>query len=178
MVNKELLPDFPLANEGDLERPFSEYLGNFNILAIRRVPVPSHGPATKLLRRFLAQNRVAEGGTVRGFDIRSPDQPCKTCRGPRIVSTGRDLATVCDGDGSILQKFGVVGYDRFFVVRSGSHVIDMGSISEIGLSGMQRELGEAWAQHRTDAAGTERSRPFPTVFDGRPQSCRVSKRMA
>ena len=164
MENEGIIPDFRLTNGGDLERPFPEYLGDFNILAIRRVPMPSHGPATKVLQRLLAQNRGAEGGTVRGFDIRSPDRPCGTCRGPHIVFAGPDLATICDSDGRILRKFGVVGYDRFFVVRSGLQVVDVGSISEIGLSGIERVLAVVRAQNCPGVAETEKCGLLPNGF--------------
>ncbi len=117
-----------------LPKLFREYLADFNILAIQRVPVPSHGPSTNLPLRLLAENRSDKDVTICGFDIRSPGQPCETCQQPHIVYTGLDLATIGDNDGSILRQFGVVGYDRFFVVRSVPQVSDAGSIEQISRS--------------------------------------------
>lgn len=147
MVNQRLLPDFQVANGDGIEKPFPEYLADFNLLAIRRTPAPSHGPATKLLRRLLAKHCGAAGVSVRGFDIRTPDEPCQTCHGPRIVFMEPDLATICDSDGSILQKFGVAGYDRFFVVRSDSQMIDVGSIEEISRWGLPLDRNATHSQY-------------------------------
>jgi len=145
MASERLLPDFQLANGDGVDRPFPEYLADFNILAIRRVPTPSHGPATRLLRRLLAENRGTADTTVRGFDIRSPDRACESCHGPHIVHAEPDLVTICDGDGSILRKFGVDGYDRFFFVRSGQPVFDMGSLEDIRRSGWRLARdGASW----------------------------------
>lgn len=98
MVQRKTLLDFMLANGDGREQPFHEFLADLNILAIRRVPLPSHGPATELLRSLLAENRGVEDETVRGFDIRSPGRCCEKCHGPHIVFTGPDLATIRDGD--------------------------------------------------------------------------------
>ncbi len=173
MVYQRLLPDFWLANGDGVERSFQAYLADFNILAIRRVPVPSHGPPTRLLRRLLAHNRGDKNVTVRGFDIRSPDRPCGACRGPHIVFTGPDLATICDSDGSILRKFAVVGYDRFFVVRSVPQVIDAGSIEEISPLCMTLNLNGTSAQHRT-ARAPPHPGPCPAASGGKIRTCRTS----
>ena len=139
-----------------------------SVTGVQTCALPIYGPATRLLRRLLAHNRGAKDVTVRGFDIRSPDRPCGTCRGPHIVFRGPGLATICDGDGSILRKFGVVGYDRFFVVRSVPQVIDVGSIEEISQSGMTVDLNGAAAPHCT-----ARAPPRPAVSGGRIQTCRT-----
>ncbi len=131
MVPQRLLPDFVLSNGDGGERPFHDLLTDFNILVIRRVPEPSHGTATELLRSLLAENRGTKDVTVSGFDIRSPDRLCETCHGPHIVFQGRNLVTICDSGGIILRLFGVVGDDKIFVIRSDRHVIDAGSIREI-----------------------------------------------
>ncbi len=133
MARQALLPDFQLVNGDGRGRPFRDFLADFSVVLVRRVPVASHGPATELLRRLIEENRGVDGETVRGFDIRSPDQPCETCGEPHIVFTGPDLATVCDSDGSILRKFGVEGAGRFFVVRSGPQVqaFDIGTLEEM-----------------------------------------------
>lgn len=152
MVRQQLLPDFVLSNGDGGERPFHELLADFNILAIRRVPEPSHGPATELLRSLLAENRGDEGETVRGFDIRSPDRLCETCHGPHIVFQGRDLVTICDSGGLIYRLFGVVGDDKFFVIRSDRHVIDGGSIREIERLSLQLSVDVALSPHHTARA--------------------------
>ncbi len=157
MVRQRLLPDFVLSNGDGIERPFHELLADFNILAIRRVPEPSHGPATELLRSLLAENRGVEDVVVRGFDIRSPDRLCETCHGPHIVFQGRDLVTICDSGGLIHRLFEVVGDDRFFVIRSDRHVIDAGSIREIERLSMQLSLDVASSPHRI-----ARAPPGPT----------------
>lgn len=153
MVNQRFMPNFRLANGDGREKPFCDYLAEFNILAIRRVPGPSHGPATRLLRRLLAEYRGAEDVTVRGFDIRSPDQPCETCHGPHIVCLETDLVTICDGDRSIFRQSGVVGYDRFFIVRSvPQQVVDLGSIEMIGRLSTRINPDAASAPHRVARA--------------------------
>ncbi len=148
MVRQRVLSDFVLSNGDGIERPFHELLADFNILAIRRVPRPSHGPASELLRSLLTENRGVEDMTVRGFDIRSPDRLCDTCHGPHIVFQGRDLVTICDSGGHIRQLFGVNGDDRFFVIRADRHVIDGGTIREIGQLGVQIGLDAASSPHR------------------------------
>lgn len=150
-----LPPDFRLTDGEGRERPFHVFLADFNILVIRRVPVPSHGPPTGLLQSLLAQNRGAESVTVRGFDVRSPDRPCETCHRPNIVFQGEDLLTICDSDCSIYRQFGLVGDDRFFVVRPDRCVIDAGTVQEIS-------LGE---QRRRDARSS-RDRIAPASLDG------------
>lgn len=126
-----LLPDLRVDTGGGAEKPLDALLVDFNILLIRRVPAPSHGPATELLRRLLARKRPAKDVTVRGFDIRSPDGPCETCRGPHIVYQEHDLVTICDSDRNIFRRFGVVGDDQFFVIRSDRRVMDIGSAGDI-----------------------------------------------
>ncbi len=140
MVRQRLLPDFVLSNGDGSERPFHEFLADFNILVIRSVREPSHGPATELLRSMLAENRGVEDAVVRGFDIRSPDRLCETCPGPHIVFQGRDLVTICDNGCLIYRLLGAVGDDKIFVVRSDRQVIDAGSIREIERLSMQLSL--------------------------------------
>jgi len=166
MAKQRLLPDFQLANGDGIDKPFRGYLADFNILAIRRVPLPSHGPATELLARLLAENRDPDDVTVRGFDIRSPDQSCETCHGPHVVFTGPSVATICDGDGSILRKFGVVGYDRIFVVRAVPQVVDLVSIEEVNLLSMRLDgVADSFQRHFARAPpGTQRSGPPQNNF--------------
>lgn len=147
MERHRLLPDFVLSNGDGSARPFHELLTDFNIVAIRRVPVPSHGPATQLLSSLLAENRGVEDVTVRGFDIRSPDRFCDRADGPHIVFHGQDLVTICDSDCSICRQFDVVGDERFFVIRSDGHVIDTGSIREIDRFGIQLGLDGCSTHH-------------------------------
>ncbi len=142
MLNRRCLSDFQLAHGDGREHPFQDFLADFNILAFRRVPVPSHGPPTKLLRRFLAKYRGAEDATVRAFDIRSPDEPCEACESPHVVFMESELATICDGDGSIFRRFGVVGEDRLFVVRTVPQITDVGFIEDI----------VCWSTHAWDPA--------------------------
>ncbi len=165
MERNRLLPDFVLSTGDGSVRPFHEFLVDFNILTIRRVPVPSHGPATELLRRLLAENRGVENVTVRGFDIRSPDYPCETCNGPHIVFQGRDLVTICDDDGGIYRQFGVAGYDRFFVVASDQYVIDVGSIEQISRSDLKFGLDTAASRKRTAPAPSDAKGTRPRSFD-------------
>jgi hypothetical protein len=68
MVPQRLLPDFVLSSGDGGELPFHDLLADFNILVIRRVPEPSHGTATELLRSLLAENRGTKDVTVSGFD--------------------------------------------------------------------------------------------------------------
>ncbi len=159
MVGKRLLPDFVLSNGDGSERLFRELLADFNILAIRRVPVPSHGPATELLRSLLAENRGAGDVTVRGFDIRSPDRLCEKCQKPSIVFQGRDLITICDGCDLIYRLFEVVGDDKFFVISADRHVIDGGSIREIERLSMRLGLDPASSSHRISQAPREPKHP-------------------
>lgn len=157
MARQALLPDFQLVNGDGRARPFHDFLADISIVLVRRVPVASHGPATEFLRRIIADNLKVDGETVRGFDIRSPDQPCERCGEPHIVFTGPDLATVCDSDGSILRKFGVVDDDRFFVVRSGPEVqvFDIGPLEEVSRLGASLNGGEASSPQCTTRAPPE-----------------------
>jgi hypothetical protein len=159
MVRQRLLSDFRLANGSGPEQPFHEFLADFNILLIRRVPEPSHGPATELLRSLLAENRSADDATVRGFDIRSPDHLCETCHGPHIVFRGRDLVTICDSGGLIYRLFGVVGDERFFVIGADRHVIDAGSIREIDRLSSQLGRDKASSPHDIARAPPEPKHP-------------------
>lgn len=159
MAPQRLLPDFVLSNGDGGERPFHELLADFNILVIRRVPEPSHGTATELLRSLLAENRGTKDVTVRGFDIRSPDRPCETCHGPHVVFNERNLVTICDSGGIILRLFEVVGDDKIFVIRSDRHVIDAGSIREIDRLSMQLGLVGASSPHRIAPAPPDPKHP-------------------
>ncbi len=145
---RRLLPDFLISNGDGHEQPFHELLADFNILAIRRGPEPSHGPATELLRSLLAEHRRVGDKTICGFDIRSPDHLCDICDGPHIVFQGRDLVTICDNGSLIYRLFGVVGEDKFFVIRSDRQVIDAGSIQEIDRLSIQLGLDSTSSQHR------------------------------
>jgi len=176
MMTQRQLQGLRISNGDGIQRPLPAHLADFNVLAIRRVPVASHGPATPLLRRLLADSRGARDATVRGFDIRSPDRPCETCHGPSIVFNGPELATICDSDGSILQHFGVVGYDRFFVVRSGPQVFDAGSLEEISRSGLQLRLDGASARQRDARAppNCRRTEVPRRILDGRSEPYRAS----
>ncbi|MFQ5589623.1 MAG: hypothetical protein ACE5HE_00540 [Phycisphaerae bacterium] len=176
MAPKRTLPSFTLGGGDGHERPFQELLADFNILTIRRVPVPSHGPATKLLWSLLAQNRGAGDETVRGFDIRSPDRFCETCSVSRIVFQGEHLVTICDSSGAIYRRFGVVGDDRFFVIGSDRRVIDAGSIREIARLGMRLGLDGAPSRHRIARAPPEQHQAGSRqiVFDARSPTCRTS----
>ncbi|RJP39941.1 MAG: hypothetical protein C4547_03035 [Phycisphaerales bacterium] len=162
------LPDCRLTDGDGLDRRLGELLAEFNILAIRRVPVASHGPATELLRPLLAEFGDVGDRTDRGFDIRSPDSPCGTCREPRVVFQQGDLLTVCDGDGSLYRAFGAVGADRFFIVGRNRRVVDVGSIREIDKwDALLCRNGDPSPQPRAEAPPAARRPRGPrTVFDG------------
>lgn len=161
-----LLPDFRISNGDGRERPFETFLADFNILVIRRVPMPSHGPATRLLRRLLAEHRGVADVTVRGFDIRSPDRPCQDCNTAHVVFQEEELMTVCDGNGSIYEQFGVVGDERLFVVRSDRRVMDVGSVRDVGRLGLRSGPEAALLQHHAERSQTN--------IDGRFESQRAS----
>jgi hypothetical protein len=172
-----LLPDLRLNDEGGHDKPFDAFLADFNILLIRRVPVSSHGPATELLRRLLSRKRGTKDVTVCGFDIRSPDCPCETCHGPHIVFQGSDLVTICDSDRSVYRQFGVVGDDRFFVIRSDRRVIDVGSIRDVDRLSTRLGLDASPSRYRITHAPPERHgvNLRQTDFNGRFRSRRASK---
>lgn len=173
---RRLLPDFVLSNGDGNERAFHELLADFNVLAIRRVPEPSHGPATQLLRSLLAENRGVEDVTVRGFDIRSPDCLCDTGHGPHIVFQGRDLVTICDSDCSIYRQFEVVGDDRFFVIGSDRYVIDVGSIREIGRLGkLSQDAAPSQQSIARAPLGPPHAGPRRTISDGSFETRSASK---
>ncbi|MCO6438619.1 MAG: hypothetical protein J5J06_16120 [Phycisphaerae bacterium] len=176
MITQRVLPDLRLSNGDGRHRPLRDYLADFNILLIRRVPLASHGPATRLLRRLLVENRGGDHVAARAFDVRSPDQPCETCHGPHIVFNGPELATICDGDGSMLRQFDVIGDDRFFVVRSGPQVFDVGCLEEISQSGLKINLEEVSSGDHIARAPPKRRHADAsrTIRDGRSQPCRAS----
>ncbi len=155
MVQQRTLPNFVLADGEGGARSFHDFLADFNILVIRRVPEPSHGPATEFLRSLLAENRGVEGVAVRGFDIRSPDSYCETCAGPHVVFQGRSLLTICDSGSIIRRLFGIVQDDGIFVIGADRHVIDAGTIAEVGRLGIQLSLDVALSRHHVEKAPPE-----------------------
>jgi len=125
------LPEFRVTNAVGGTTAFGGLLADFNIALIRRVPVTSHGPATRFLRRLLKEYDRSNAGTVRGFDIRSSDEPCGTCTGPVVVWDEEDLVTICDGDRSVYRQFDVAQDDRYFIIGSDRRVQDIGSLHEL-----------------------------------------------
>lgn len=126
-----LLPEFRVTDGDGCETAFNELLAEVNIVLIRRVPIASHGPATRYLRRLMNENSNTPGVTVRGFDIRSSDESCKTCGGPCVVSNEGDLVTVCDSDRHVYRYFEVAGDHRYFVIGADRRVLDIGSLQDM-----------------------------------------------
>lgn len=172
-----LLPDFRVANGDGRETAFDDLLADFNIVLIRRVPVASHGPATRFLRRLLNEYSSTPGVTARGFDIRSSDEPCETCGSPCVVSDEEDLVTVCDCDRRIYQHFEVAGDNRYFVIGADRRVLDVGSLQDMRRSSRLPRPGivqrrQAIAQQQF---GTQNDRARQPSFDGSSRLRHASK---
>ncbi len=149
MSYKRILASFKLADGNGHERPFDEFLADYNVIMLTRSADASHRPVDELLRSFVAEGRGIRGVSVRGFDIRSHDSFCDQCREPHVVFQGRELITVCDRDGLIRRLWGVKSDAWILIVNAGRDVLDQGPRAEVERLAMQFSLDVALSPHRT-----------------------------
>lgn len=148
MLRLRLLPDFKLADCNGHERPFDDFLADFNVILLTHTREACHGSADELLRSFLAEGRGVEGVRIHGIDIRSHDAFCNKCCGPHVVFHGRELVTICDSGGWIRRLWGVESDAWILIVNAGRHVMDDGPLTEIERLAMQFSLDVALSPHR------------------------------
>lgn len=148
MLRLRILSDFKLANGDGDERPFDDFLADFNVIMLAHSPEPSHHTANELLHSFIAECRGVEGVSVRSFDIRSHDEFCDQCCGPHIVFEGHDLVTICDSGGVIRRLWGMESEAWILIVNAGRNVLDDGPLAEVERLAMQFNLDVALSIHR------------------------------
>jgi len=148
MLRLRLLPDFKLADGDGHERPFDDFLADFNVILLTHTPEACNGSSDELLRSFLAEGRGTAGASVHGIEIRSHDAFCKQCCGPHVVLQGRELITICDSGGLIRRLWGVESDAWILVVNAGRNVLDDGPIAEVERLCLQFSLDVALSPHR------------------------------
>jgi len=152
MLRLRLLPNFKLADEAGHERPFDEFLADYNVIMLTHTPDASHGCADELLRSFLSEARGVEGVSVRGFDIRSHDAFCNLCCGPHTVFESHEMVTICDSGGLIRRLWGMESEAWILIATAGRHVLDDGPLAEVERLLTQFTLDVALSSPRTPQA--------------------------
>lgn len=158
MLRLRLLPDFKLTDGFGRDRPFDDFLADFNVIMLTHSAQASHGPADELLRSFLAESRGVADVTVRGFDIRSHDGFCDECCGPHVAFETREFITICDSGGLIRRLWGVESDAWILVVDASRNFLDDGPLAEVERLAMQFSLDVALSPHRTARAPPKRQR--------------------
>lgn len=151
MSRLRLLPDFRLANRECYGRPFDDLLTDLNIIMVTHVAEVSHGPVSESIRSLIliAENRGAGGGSVRGFDIRSPAGFCDRCCEPHLVSEeGSNLVAICDSGGLISQLWDAEFGARILIVNACRNVLYDGPYAKVGLLALRFKLEELLPPHR------------------------------
>ena len=156
MLRLRILPNFKLANGDGRERPFDDFLADYNVIMLTHSPESSHSTTGELLRSFVAECRGVDGVSIRGFDIRSHDAFCDQRCGPHAVLEGRELVTICDSGGLIRRLWGMDGEAWILIVNAGRNVLDDGPFVEVERLAMQFTLDVALSPRRTARAPPER----------------------
>ncbi len=114
---------------------------------------------------------------MRGFDIRSSDEPCHTCDGPVVVSNEEDLVTICDGDRCVYEHFEVPGDHRYFRIGSDRRVLDTGSLQELVRPSEPRRPGANLRRHRAmpEPLANQADSARQSEFDGSSRLRHASK---
>lgn len=152
MLRLTMLPDFKLADLNGHERPFDDFLADFNVILMTHTPDACSHSSDELLRSFLAEGRGVEGASAHGIEIRSHDAFCKSCCGPHLVVQGREIITICDSGSWIRRLWGVESDAWIMIVNRGRHVLDDGPLAEIERLAMQFSLDVALSPLRTPRA--------------------------
>ncbi|MCO6438620.1 MAG: hypothetical protein J5J06_16125 [Phycisphaerae bacterium] len=152
MLRLRMLPGFRLADGDGHERPFDDFLADFNVILLTHTSESCRGATDELLRSFLAEGRGVAGVSIHGIDIRSHDAFCKQCCGPHVVFHGRELITICDSGAWIRRLWGVESDAWILIVNAGRHVLDDGPLTEIERLAMQFGLDAALSPHRSARA--------------------------
>lgn len=158
MLRLKLLPDFKLVSGDGLDRPFSEFLADFNVIMLTHSVEAAHGSADELLRGFLVEGRSVEGVSVRGISIRSLDGFCDQCCGPHVVFQGCKFVTVCDSGGLIRRLWGVESDAWILIVNGGRNVLDDGPLADVERLALQFSLDVALSPHSTTRTPPNRRR--------------------
>jgi len=158
MLRLNILPDFKLADGDGHERPFDDFLADFNVILVTHTHEACNGSADELLRSFLAETRGAGDASVHGIEIRSHDAYCKNCCGPHLVSEGREFVTICDSGGWIRRLWGVESEAWILIVNRGRNVLDHGPLTQIERLAMQFGLDVALSPDRISRAPPDQKR--------------------
>lgn len=156
MLRLNILPNFKLADADGHERPFDDFLVDFNVILVTHTREACYGSADELLRSFLAEARCGGNASVHGIEIRSHDAYCRNCCGPHLVFQGRELITIC---GSWIRRLWGLDSDAWImIVNRGMNVLDDGPLSQIERLAMQFGLDVALSPHRIARAPPQRGR--------------------
>ncbi len=103
--------------------PFATLYGDYTVLMFNRCDQESHGPAARLLKDIVAENRHALYVDVTGVDVHWSDNGCPVHKQCHLVSDRSDLASLCDANGVVRRLYGAAEENAIHVIGPDGRVL-------------------------------------------------------
>lgn len=122
--------DFTYLDAEGRPQTLAEQLGDFTVLVFTKCRSNLHRSVAKPLTDLVQASQ--DSGIVKtvGLDIHWSETGCT--QGPRchLLSTGRNLYSICDGKGVVRTLYGADARNQVFVIGPDHHIADKGSLAD------------------------------------------------